>query len=389
MTVLEVGPAAVRRLSPGGEPQLDDGIVAQALAGIDETTVLLDERPVTVDSLWRHIVSSCIGDHCGPVTLVHPSWWPPRRVARAVDAATSVAAEVLATPRSALIAGHQRDAATTVVELADDIVAICAADGSIRRLARSDDASAVVSGIAEGHILIDAPHGVHGAQELAAALRKALVCRGLSAAIVRLEERMEPPTAEAAPADPVRRSWLSARAVAAALVGIVVCGVGVATTRPSGSVSVLRADSADLVEGRVSLRIPAGWTVTRVTAGPGSRRVEIASPVDHRVVLHLTQSYAPEQTLDTTAQTLRRALAEEPAGTFVDFDPDNRRAGRAAVTYREVRTGHHIRWSVFVDGATRIGIGCQSGPGDENAIDAACDDAIRSARDLVGTPRPS
>ena len=61
VTVLEIGPSTVRRLPPAGESALDGDMVAQALAGIDDTTVLLDERPVSVESLWRKLISSSIG----------------------------------------------------------------------------------------------------------------------------------------------------------------------------------------------------------------------------------------------------------------------------------------------------------------------------------------
>ncbi len=105
------------------------------------------------------------------------------------------------------------------------------------------------------------------------------------------------------------------------------------------------------------------------------------------MALHVTQSYTPEETLDGAAQVLRRALAKEPAGTFVDFNPADQHAGRSAVTYREVRAGRDVRWSVVVDGSTRISIGCQSAPGREDAINRVCDEAIRSAREVGGTPQ--
>ncbi len=105
------------------------------------------------------------------------------------------------------------------------------------------------------------------------------------------------------------------------------------------------------------------------------------------MALHVTQSYAPEETLDGAAQVLRRALDKEPAGTFVDFNPADSPAGRAAVTYREVRAGRDVRWTVVVDGSTRISIGCQSAPGREDSINLVCDDAIRSAREVGGTPQ--
>ncbi|MDT5145569.1 MAG: hypothetical protein QOC58_214, partial [Mycobacterium sp.] len=48
--------------------------------------------------------------------------------------------------------------------------------------------------------------------------------------------------------------------------------------------------------------------------------------------------------------------------------------------YSEVRAGHHVRWSVFVDGPVRISIGCQSRPGHEDAVREVCEQAVRSAR---------
>ncbi len=104
------------------------------------------------------------------------------------------------------------------------------------------------------------------------------------------------------------------------LVGMMVCAVGVATTRPAGiSADELRYRQPRRGPGH--LRVPIGWTVTRITAGPGSRRVEIVSPTDDSAALHVTQSYTPEETLDGAAQVLRRALAKETAGAFVEFNP--------------------------------------------------------------------
>ena len=142
--------------------------------------------------------------------------------------------------------------------------------------------------------------------------------------------------------------------------------------------------AGSLVEGRVVVRIPRLWSVERITAGPGSRRVQVISPSHADVALHITQSYAPEATPEQTAEVLARAIAREPAGVFTDLRPDGRVAGRPAVTYTEARPGRIIRWAVLSSGPTRISIGCQSPPGREDSITAVCDDAVRSARD-VGT----
>lgn len=137
-----------------------------------------------------------------------------------------------------------------------------------------------------------------------------------------------------------------------------------------------------LVEGRVAVQVPPLWTVERITGGPGSRRVQVSSPSEADVALHITQSYAPEMTLAEAADVLRRAIASQPAGVFVDFRADDVVVGRPAVTYREIRPGRVIRWAAIPAGATRIGIGCQSPPELEHAVRSACDEAVRSARDL-------
>ncbi len=95
--------------------------------------------------------------------------------------------------------------------------------------------------------------------------------------------------------------------------------------------------------------------------------------------MHITQSPVPGETLRDTAERIKRAIDAERAGVFVDFNPSGSSADRAAVTYREVRPGHHVRWTVLLDGAVRISVGCQSRPGDEDAVRAVCEQAVRSA----------
>jgi type VII secretion-associated protein (TIGR03931 family) len=134
------------------------------------------------------------------------------------------------------------------------------------------------------------------------------------------------------------------------------------------------------VEGHVVLEIPAQWPARRIVAGPGSARVQITSPTDPEVALHLTQSRVALPGLDATAEFLKTAIDAAPVGVFVDFNPRGRSAGRPVVTYREIRVGHDIRWTVWVDRLIRISIGCQNPPGREDAVSQECEVAIRSAR---------
>jgi type VII secretion-associated protein (TIGR03931 family) len=100
--------------------------------------------------------------------------------------------------------------------------------------------------------------------------------------------------------------------------------------------------------------------------------------------VHVTQSLlAPHQSHDEVAESLRRALSLQPGGVFVDFNPSDRRADQPVVTYREIRSDHHIAWVVLVDESLRIAIGCQSAPGHEEAVREVCDEAIRSAHAVL------
>lgn len=135
-----------------------------------------------------------------------------------------------------------------------------------------------------------------------------------------------------------------------------------------------------LTEGPMSVRVPADWPVERVAGGHGSPRLQVSSPGDPGVALHLTWSYAPDTTLDRAAEVLARAMSAEPRGVFADLRTVEI-GGRRAVGYRELRPGRVIVWSVVLAGATRISIGCQTPPGREAGVRDACAEAVASARE--------
>lgn len=383
-TVLEVGPAVVTRLAPGPQRAGEQEMVTAALAGIDDTVVLFRERPVAVADLWRRIFADSVEERCETLTVVHPSWWSHHRVSRLVGAAAAVATEVLAQPRSAVLAAGE---AATVIEIAGELVAVIADGRSPATRSRPHhpkDLAETIETLTPAAILIDAPPGVPGSAEYADGLRAALRQRGTDARMVRMRATPEQsaPESTATPAPAARRQWRGPAAVAAGM-ALTLCVVGLAAvrTRPPAP----PPDGVSIVEGRVTLRIPADWVITRVTAGPGSRRVQASSPADSTTALHITQTYSPEETLDQTAATLSRAIGEQPRGVFVDFNPADRRGGRPAVTYREVRIAREIRWAVVLDGSTRISVGCQSAQGRLDSIAEHCEEAIESAHEISGT----
>lgn len=168
-----------------------------------------------------------------------------------------------------------------------------------------------------------------------------------------------------------RRRWGALVLVA----GVLVAGGAVSAWHRPGH----RIDGPTVVEGRMAVRVPAQWHVHRVTGGPGSRRLHVASPDDPAIAVHLTWSYAPGSTLMAAVDVLSHAIAGEPVGVFSELRAGVTVAGREAVTYRESRPGRVIDWAVVQAGSTRIGIGCQSPPGRESEVRTACEDAVRSA----------
>jgi len=390
-TVLEVGPAAVRRTAPLPIVVPDATLVAAALQAGDDAVVLLDECTTDVPTLWRSVIGSAVDPNPAAITVVVPSWWPRPRVGRIIEAAATVAADVVAMSRSQLFAHNTTDD-IVVIEIADEIVAVTAGE-SIAVLARSCTADTVArAAIGAGHgaarVVIDTPVGVVGVGDTARGIRSALEDRGVTVVVVEITDLARPADTTVPAPTQRRRSARTPAVAAAASVAVVMCAMGiVAAHQKPAPPNPAGGDGTNLVEGRITVRIPLRWNVTRVTAGPGSRRVQVTSVTDHDAALHITQSYVPGETLGTTSEVMARALAEQPAGVFVDYRPRDQRAGRPAVTYREVRDGRDIWWVVLVDGATRISIGCQSAPGREDAIAGVCDEAVRSAREVTGTPR--
>ena len=315
--VLQISPAGIRMLGGAVAGPIFAELAEAALAGIDDPVVLLGDRPVWVDDLWRSLIASVPGGR--PVVLVHPSHWPPSRLDRvraaAGDSVVAVSRREWLEQRSQLSQLSQRSR-------------VPAAPERRGRLFRAP-AGGIVGGIVGGI---------------------ATVCVAVAAAVL--------PGGQPRPA---------------------VAG------DPAGPTAEDPAGLELVVEGRVAVGVPPRWTARRITGGPGSPRVQVTSPEDPVIAVHITQSFTPGTTLADAAASLRTAIAGQPPGIFVDFNPQATAAGRPAVTYRELRPGRVIGWSVLLVGSTRISVGCQSRPGAEDGVRRACEQAIRSAREVPGT----
>ncbi|MGA5541039.1 type VII secretion-associated protein [Mycobacterium sp. NPDC051198] len=374
--VIEVGPVTVRGPGP-----VAANLAAVAVAGIDDEIALIEDEPVAVSDLWVEVLGAA-GAGAGTLTLVCPTWWTADRCDRVRDAA--MGSEVVVMQRVQALSASLPAGSAVVVEIADEVVMVSGVHAGRVALARhaedGPDADTVVRAVLaiagrSAEVVVDAPVEVPGAVTLGNEVVAALRHRDVVATMADARSWRNTLVAPDTPADEQlgRRSrtgrfaMCAAAALAVALGGIAFAAHGPPTDHRSMTV---------LVEGRVGVQIPAGWTVRRSTEGPGSARVEVVSPTDPELMIHLTQSGVGD---GTVADTLRRALQEQPAGVFVDFEPSAVVAARQVVSYREVRTGREIRWAVFVDGAVRIAVGCQSAPGHGEAVRWACEAATRSA----------
>jgi type VII secretion-associated protein (TIGR03931 family) len=401
--VVEVGPSAIRHLCCGRTTVTDSEMITAAFDSIDDPVALLDVSPISVDALWRAVLRSvdCGSPKC--VIVVHPSWWAPTRVDVISGAAQVLAADVVIRPRSWLLAqaappGSPR--AAVVVEIADRFAVVSGAAvvaeprrGESKRVAKALARSIIeMATDTTAVVVIDAPSTVPGAAALATMIADELRNSGGMAAVEVDDARLK--ALAAAEASGENNACASSSACAAednqgryrrlTLVVLLITAVlGLSTLSRHPAPVVDRERTTFLVEGLVAVEVPAHWPVQRVIAGPGSARVQVTAPSDPEVALLVTQSRVAAEALGAAAGSLKHAIDAEPAGVFVDFNPAGRSAGRPAVTYREVRGGHDIRWTVLLDGAVRISIGCQSRRGDDDAVREVCERAVRSARALT------
>lgn len=386
--VIEVGPATMRGPEDAGE-----GALSLALECIDDDLTLLDESCVTADDVWREAMTALVPSEVETIVLVCPTWWSTARIDRAQRAAGTVASTVVLFRRTEILRDEIAQRWTTVVEVASDLVVVSHAEANRRVVARRDgaaaDADAVVAALgAPTAVLVDVPHGVDAGEPLGVAIADRLRGKGISvtfagdvrraaaAAWIRRQGMVEDV------GDVSSRPYRDRRRVAVlagVLSAVALCGVLAVRDVPSAAVTA-EMPMTMLVEGRVGVMVPATWRTQRITAGPGSARVQVVSPDESDVALHVTQSVdLPGATVSATAESLRAALDAEPPGVFVDFNPNDHREGKAAVTYREVRSDHEVAWVVVVDKSVRIAIGCQSAPGREDLVREVCSRAVRSA----------
>ena len=367
--VVVVGPKAIVGRGP-----VNFDAATIALESVDDVLALVDDRVMSVDDLWRDVLGSAVDGRCDDVALICPSWWGPSRIARVVAAARHWCDDVVVHLRSEVLA------AATVVELGPELVVVHA-DGRRNVITRGSHSADVVDAVVacvEGlpAVTVDVPSGT---TLLGANLARTLRLRGVE--VTTEDDRT---LADAVRGTPGSETEAAARwrptprtvGMAAAVLtvgGLTFAGIGLDGRNAEPT------DVAWLVEGRVAVEVPAGWTVERITAGPGSARVQVVSPTGGSQAIQVTQSrVADTESLESTAEALTSALAEQPGGVFVDFTAAGERANRSAVTYREVRSDRSVDWTVLVDGGVRIAIGCQgplAGPGPQSA----CERAIRTA----------
>lgn len=389
--IVEVGPGTIR-----GPNDMRADWVSTALECIDDDLALIDDQAVSVTDVWQDVLGTAVGGSADTVVLVCPAWWSSSRIDVVCEAAGVVAANVEVLQRTVALREEFADRLSTVVEIATEFVVISAPEAGVATVPRRDGPVAVAEAVARQisastPVVVDAPTGIEGAALVGATIVDRLRVNGIEVSIAGQDcvrraavlwlARQRGTFEEGVEEGPPTRRGRRAVAVltGAAVCVAALCGGFAGRDENTGSPSVGMPMTL-LVEGRIALKVPVQWAVQRVTTGPGSARVQVVSPSDTDIVVHITQSsIPPHQTLAAVADTLRAALAQEPAGVFVDFNAADRRADKPAVTYRENRADHQVAWTVLVHDEVRIAIGCQSGPGREQLVRDACEQAIQSA----------
>jgi type VII secretion-associated protein (TIGR03931 family) len=374
-----------------GPREVDAELVQAAFESIDDTIALVDDRVVSVEHVWREMMETAIGPDARAVTLVCPTWWRAPSidlVCSSVRAIDHLNAGVVVARRAEVL---RSDPSTVVVEIAPDFVIVDAPGGEQSVVARVGDPRTVIGSVVTrvvdaDVVVIDLPGGVAGGKGLVGDLARTLRSRGTEVAVA--DDRS---VLRAVQIDRARRRrsvgeahrllnrFTHPRAAVLAGAGLVVASL-VAAAAGNGADPAAVA-STWLVEARVAVEVPAGWRTERIQSGPGSFRVQVVSPTDPHIAIHVTQS-AGQESLDAAAEVLRRALGEQPDGVFVDFTAPDRKAEKNVITYREIRADHHVDWTVLLDHGVRIAIGCQHEP-DRPAPVQICDQAVRTARTLV------
>jgi type VII secretion-associated protein (TIGR03931 family) len=377
--VVEVGPAAVR-----GPNHANSEWVSAGIDAIDDELTLIDERPVTVADVWRAVMRDVVGGGADAVVLVCPTWWASSRVDLVRDAACTVAKDCVVLKRAQVLRDGRPDRVTAVLEVAPEFVVVVPPVGHMQVVARGDTEAIVAAIPMSMAVLLDGPEGVEGACPLVGAIADRLRANGVAVTVADINCVRRGvdalPSLQDGHGAQTRSGSHRSRLATAVLAGTLLsaaslCGGFAARQHVPGPTPMTL-----LVEGRVGVVVPAKWVVQRVTSGPGSARVQVISPTDADVAVHVTQSsLPPHQSHEQVAESLHSMLSQQPDGVFVDFNPSDRRVGLTVVTYRELRPDHHITWVVLVDGTLRIAIGCQSAPGYEDAVREVCDQAIRSA----------
>lgn len=382
--IVEVGPAVV--LGPHQAPRR---LICAAIEYLDDELGLLDDHAVPVRQLWSEVMHAVIGADGADdqaVVLVCPTWWSAARIDLVRHAALSVVPDVSVRARGPLLAHDATRGGSVVVEIAAELIVVVGR-GPATVIPILDDIDAVAANVrcAVGMptaVLIDAAAGVDGATRMGDAIAQQLHAHGMlicwadddavRRAAATSQSRGAVDAECAAPVHHLRAAPAAAVVVAAA--------VAIGALAVGGGGEQQAVPTRLLVEGRIGVLVPGGWPTHRISSGPGSARIQLVSPSDDAVALHLTQSVATAQVdLVGSAASLQAALAAESSDVFVDFKPSDIRAGRPAVTYREVRRDRQVAWTVLAEGSVRIAIGCQSPVAREDLIRAVCDRAIESA----------
>jgi type VII secretion-associated protein (TIGR03931 family) len=332
------------------------------------------------------------------VTLAHPSTWGTRRTEILRSAAHTVCADVVLTPRAAVIAeshlelsaqralvieAHSRidihlmerahggwTIANTTVATAESI------DSRLQELVDNRIEAILIDGADDAAVA--ALRDRCEAQTVVgrvAAVQRALIHRfGGTALPVHTLEWAAPAPART----PTRRRIAVSIVAVVSIVVVMLVAALVVGDSPDGPPAVADRE-AQL--GRVAVTVPAEWRESSEPDAEGvvSRTTFAASGDDRRIIV-LQNAVRNTATLASVANSLRNRIDQRGDDVVQEFSASTRFAGREVISYREVPvSGGPIRWYLLVSAGLQVSVGCQDGSAGET-IDEQCRIAVGSVR---------
>jgi type VII secretion-associated protein (TIGR03931 family) len=393
-TRMSVADVAYGELVVAGRDPEPVGVLVR---GINASSVLIDGARVHTTAAWSQVFARALTG-IEAVTLAHPSTWGTRRTEILRSAAHTQCADVVLTPRAAVIAESHLELSAQralVIEahsridihemershggwtiLSTTVATAESIDSRLHELVHNRIEAILIDGD-DGEFVADLRDRCEAQTVVGrvAVVERTLIHRFGGAALpVHTLEWAAPAQARTS----TRRRIAVSIAVGVAIAVALLVAVLVIDDSPDRRPPVADRE-AQL--GRVAVTVPAQWRESDEPAADGIvSRTTFAAPGDDRRIIILQNTVRNTSTLASVANSLRNRIDQRGDDVVQEFSASTRFAGREVISYREVPvSGGPIRWYLLVSEGLQVSVGCQDGSAGET-IDEQCRIAVGSVR---------